>query len=225
MTSQSVIQSPSSYDFPSVVFCPLDAFTKVEPLISHIDLTSTSDQSSQQDDGVLTLQVHNNLQLRFLYNMLAGTFNETLRKMLFNPLNETILSCIYDFSFCSFKDFTPFIDNSYGPCLRYTPAKPTTKAGRLNGLKIEILLDPPYKGNILTDRGLNIVIKNSRDYVTHVDGFMIKAGQRTGIKISKTVYEDMPAPFSKCVLSSNGEHSSEIYQYIVKSTNYTYSQE
>lgn len=111
--------------------------TKVEPLISHIDLTSTSDQSSQQLNGVLTSQVYNNLQLRFLYNMLAGAFNETLRKMLFNPLNETILSCIYDLSFCSFKDFTVFIDSSYGLCLRYTPPKPTTKAGRVNASKLK----------------------------------------------------------------------------------------
>lgn len=65
------------------------------------------------------------------------------------------------------------------------------------------MLDPPNKGNILTARGLNIVLINSRDYVTYVDGFIVKAGQRTGVEISKTVYEDMPARFNKFL--SNGD--------------------
>jgi len=121
------------------------------------------------------------------------------------------------------SDFTFYSSFNFGPCLRYTPSQILATASQIAGLRIELLLDPPKSSSFKFERGLNIVIKNRSEYISSFDGFPIKTGQNNVIQVSKTVSENLPAPYTKCV-ADGAEHSSEFYNYIL-GTNMTYSQE
>ena len=178
---------------------------------------------SNQTLGVLTTDTIMQRTSQFLYSTQFAAFNDTMKQKCYSPLNEMILSCAFNFLTCNMSDFTFYSSHTFGPCLRYTPSQILKSHGQTMGLRIELLLDPPINSSFKFERGVNIVIKNRSEYISFLDGFPIKTGQNNVIHVSKTVSENLPAPYTKCV-PDGAEHSSEIYNYIL-GTNMTYSQE
>lgn len=223
MTSLDV-QEKTSVEFPSIVFCSLDAYKKVEDYVEDIDF-SESPVSNDTIVGVLSQENKKTRLTQFVLASFFDSFNDTLKEKIYKPLNETIISCIYDFELCNKQDFSFYSSATFGPCLRYTPPKRLTKTGIINGLRLDMLLDPPTQGkSVRSERGLNIVIKSPDEQISYYDGFSIKPGQRTSIAVSKTIYKNLPKPYTSCVADGT-KYPSELYKYIVETLNYTYNQE
>ena len=214
------VQEKNLIEFPSVVFCSLDAYKKVGDYVENIDLSAPPNPNVI---GVLSEENQRNIFTRYLYSTMYASFNETVKEKLNNPLNETIISCFYNFELCDVRDFTLYTSVNYGPCLRYTASKPLTKPGHLSGLQLDILLDPLTVGkSIGAERGLSIAIENRASHISYSNGLSIKSGQRTNIGVSKTIFKNLPEPYSSCV-PAGAQYPSELYQYIVESSNYTYT--
>ncbi len=188
-----------------------------------MDKINLNSDFSNQTLGVLSAKTLVQRTSQFLYATQFAAFNDTMKQKCYGPLNEIILSCTFNFLACNVSDFTFYSSINFGPCLRYTPSQILKSQGQIVGLRIELLLDPPISSSFKFERGLNIVIKNRSEYISSLDGFPIKTGQNNVIQVSKTVSENLPAPYTKCVVDG-AEHSSEIYNYIL-GTNMTYSQE
>jgi len=198
-------------------------FKKVGNYLENVDLSIPS-IPNENDIGVLSGETQSNTFTRYLYSSLYSTLNETVKQLINKPLNEIIISCFYNFEICDKRDFTYFASVNYGPCLKYTPAKPLTKPGFLNGLQLDILLDPLLVTEVLwAERGLNIVLKKRGEHIGYFEGFTIKSGQRTSIGVSETSFENLPKPYSKCV-PDKAEFPSELYKYITESTTSKYNQ-
>lgn len=218
MTSLGV-QDKAFIEFPTVVFCPLDAYKKVGDYVGNINLSAPANPNVL---GVLSGETQSNIFSRYLLSMLYSTFNDTVKEQITGPLNETIISCFYNFELCNISDFSLYTSVNYGPCLRYNPSKPLTKPGFLNGLQIDILLDPLTVGKLpRSERGLSVDIVNPAEHISYFDGISIKSEQRTSIGVSKTIFENLPEPYSSCV-PTGAQHPSELYQYIVGNSNYNY---
>ena len=215
------IYKQDPFEFPSIVFCSLDAYKKIGNLIGNID--SSPQDLNSQTLGVLSYETLTKRKIQYMYTSFFSSFNETIKKSVYPPLNEMILSCTYGFDLCNISDLTYYTSVNYGPCLRYTPSKPLLISGQISGLRIDFLLDPPFYDNLESQRGLNIVIKNRSEFIGSFEGNSIKPGQRNALSVSKTVSQNLPEPYTSCV-ADNAKYPSEIYNYILGS-NYTYSQE
>lgn len=224
MTSIQVQQDQGAVEFPSISFCSLDAYKQVEDLVTLPAFEASSTEQPEQFAGIMSSALFESESVKYLYTTLYAALDESTRDKAYTPLNETILVCLYNFDICNSSEFTRYLDVIYGPCLKYTPSKPTTKTGKLNGLRVDLLLNP--LGSLLfgSDRGLRLAIKGPKDYISANDGISIKPGQRNGIQISRIVRKDLPEPYTSCV-TDQSDSPSELYQYIVKSSDYAYNQE
>lgn len=224
MTSVQVQQEQDAVEFPSISFCSLDAYKQVEELVNLPAFEVSSTIQPEQFAGVMSSALFASENVKYLYSSLYAALDESTRDKAYTPLNETILVCLYNFYLCSSSEFTRYLDVKYGPCLKYTPSKQMTKTGNLNGLRVDLLLNPLESLLFGSDRGLRLVIKGPKEHINANDGIYIKSGQKNGIQVSRIVRKDLPEPYTSCV-SDQSDYPSELYQHIVKSSDYAYNQE
>jgi len=109
-----------------------------------------------------------------------------LENKFMNPINETVLSCLFDHQICSTEFVSTKKMSMYGICLKIDPKKRVSKAGSSNGLNVDILIDSQNKANFLTvDRGLKIYIYN-RSMSAPLPwngGVDIQPGHKTNIQV------------------------------------------
>ena len=138
MTSIQVQQEQGGFEFPSISICSLDVYSTLKDLIV-LPVLETSSIEQPGIAGIMSSAVYTSLVEKYLYSTLYAALDESTKDKAYTPLNETILSCLYNFELCSSSEFTRYLDDAYGPCLKYSPSKLMTKTGSLKGSLLDHL--------------------------------------------------------------------------------------
>ena len=178
-------------------------------ILKGIDLTSTTDIF-----GTMTDLSIRKMSMRVLFSSNANAKNSSFLNQLFNPVNETIISCLYDFKPCQIEEFSTSINLLHGVCISFRTNRTLTKPGNLNGLRIDILLEPKRESLISDARGLQMMVHNESYFPTANDGFAINAGVRNSVQVTRTDYTRLGPPYNQCVKEGD-KHDSELYNYMI----------
>jgi hypothetical protein len=173
-------------DFPVILVCNLDPLTKDETIKSVQKFESP--ERMQRQLGIFSAYTEYIIPaLLGLTSNFFSKFNKfELENKFMNPINETVLSCLFDHQICSTEFVSTKKMSMYGICLKIDPKKRVSKAGSSNGLNVDILIDSQNKANFLTvDRGLKIYIYN-RSMSAPLPwngGVDIQPGHKTNIQV------------------------------------------
>jgi hypothetical protein len=212
--------------FPMVTICNLNVFTTNFSR----DILNDFDEYSNISDSLKL----NQLSGRYKALVKALNANESYQKMLGSSLNETIISCVFDWHDCSLMDdFSYNYDYEYGNCFRYNggknmknepvPFKSTTTSGLSNGLQLELFTqnskenDNPFS----MYNGFNIFISNRSVHSYFTEGINVSPGLTTKIIINKYSILKKPIPYSQCSNELNSIHSyhSNLYKKVFEFKN------
>jgi len=112
--------------------------------------------------------------------------NKTIKRAFERPINEIIISCLFQSEICDLSFFKPEYHSLYGTCMKIDVNRSVSKKGDVFGLDLQILLDSPSEKNLITPyRGLQLFIYNrSIPYVKPDHKFTsIQSGQHTNIEV------------------------------------------
>lgn len=99
-------------------------------------------------------------------NIEVMNWNKTQQEKFWNPLNEVIIDCMFNFQHCNIsEDFDFWYDTMFGICYRFKTEVKTNnkivKPGYLNGLSFKIFLGhSQIKSPLSYGNGLNLYIHN-----------------------------------------------------------------
>lgn len=158
---------------------------------------------------------------QFLYGSNLWSVNETFRKTLVNPLNETFLVCTHSFQECKLSRFTLFANPILGMCYRFHPDIKMTEIGSINGLRLDLFLEPSTQSNYFTEgRGIRVMIHNKSDNPRITDGFDLNVNERTNIQVDRVFNKQLPLPYNDCIKDSE-DYDSELLKIVRKTSRYT----
>jgi len=141
---------------------------------------------------------------KYVYSSLLHQLNDSVLDNYRNPINETFLACQYNMEACSGIEFRFVFLEYLGFCIRITTDSKITKAGILNGLALQMVIDPPNKQNRFVDkRGMRVFIHNKSEDADFNEGFEIGTGQSFNVEVKRTFNKQFPAPNSKCLLETS----------------------
>ena len=108
--------------FPAVSICNLNKFQNPISVSAINQIITTF--GLQNEFSVNSLQNYNNLFNDYFYVQYETTMLTLLQfKKISNvsqyPLNQTLISCLFQFEPCSAADFEYYYDNYYGNCYRF----------------------------------------------------------------------------------------------------------
>lgn len=106
--------------------------------------------------------------------------------------------------------------------MKFHPIHKIVKTGALNGLRVDMLIEPPNDNFFTLSRGLKLIIHNASVNATVTDGFSIGPSKRSTISVSRTFNKRLPMPYNNCI-ASGVAYESEMYSFML-SINWTYSQ-
>lgn len=121
------------------------------------------------------------------------------------------------------KQFSLVQNALYGICMKYDPTNKIVKAGSINGLRIDMLIEPPNDNLFTLSRGLKLIIHNSSTNASTTDGLSIGPSKRSSIAVSRTFSKRLPKPYNNCI-EKGVTYESELYSFMI-SSNWTYNQE
>ncbi len=211
--------------FPIITFCDLDQFTKdlsIQLLNQNGFTSNTSFRSDSPENtvGVLSDYSVTSTLAKYTFASILRSSNDSVIQKLRNKIDETIVSCRYNNNECNQADFSHVFHTLYGFCIQFNPNVPIKLEGPINGLQIDMLLDPINKNNHFSDeRGLVIMIRNNTEDTDDDNGSRIPVKERSLIGIERTFMNELPKPFSNCYMI--GESTSE-FDDIIKSMNRSY---
>ncbi len=170
----------------------------------------------------------------YLMNELSS-YNKTFQKSLSYSLNESLIKCTINTQECSESDFVWTFDTAtYGNCYSFNTGFNSkgnsvdliqiTKAGNLNGLKLELFIGHPQKiPNFIETFGYHVIIHNQTYPIAFNEGYDISTGVETNLIVSRSYETSKPKPYSDCTDLSTLSFDSYLYQVII-GLNQTYRQ-
>jgi len=170
----------------------------------------------------------------FLMNELSSS-NDSFQKSLHYPLNESLISCTINTMSCSSADFVWNFNPIYGNCYSFNTGFKNSgdsvdliqisKAGNVNGLKLELFIRNPYNiPNFIQSSGYHVIVHNRTYKISFFDGYDISAGVETNLAISRLYETNKPKPYSECIdLKSIESFDSNLYR-VMFGLNQTYRQ-
>ncbi len=151
-----------------------------------------------------------------------GTLNESSKEQFYNPINESIISCIYNSRTCKQEEFFYFTHPFFGPCITFNTKERLKNTGPTNGLNINVLLEPlNKKNNMKNARGLAVMIENETSIFESYASVYTAIRKRTSINVRRILRKKLPEPYSKCI------RPDQNYQSLYKikfGLNFTYTQ-
>lgn len=166
-------------------------------------------------------------------NVIASNLTDA-EKQLFGPkLEDILLSCMYNLKPCNLNDFDWYYDAYFGNCFRFNagknmngqiiPDKVTTKAGKPNGLLLELFVgDPTQMSMFGTTKGAHVNIHNKTQMPIFFDGVDVPTGRETNVVINRDFTSKISYPYSKCI---DDIYSSDLlFPSLLKTLNYSYRQ-
>jgi hypothetical protein len=164
-----------------------------------------------------------------------SSYNDSFKKSLSYPLNESLLSCMINSMSCSSLDFVWSFDPLYGNCYSFNKGLNSSgnsialikisKSGNMNGFRLELFIGNPKNiPNFIQTFGYHVIIHNQTYKISFNEGFDITTGMETNFAI-KRLYETLkPKPYSECIdLDSIDSFDSYFYR-VIYGLNQTYRQ-
>lgn len=178
-----------SSQFPNIYLCDIDFLTKNETLDYFLN-TNNSSWKYQLNNDPNYLGIYSDTTLDAMIRISqfivknSNNLNETVKNSFQNPINETFLSCLYNFEKCHINDFS-IVQNLLGLCIKIDIKNKISKPGDVNGLSLDILLDPPNERNhFIPMRGIKVLISNESVIPdSNLNGINISPGKRTNIQV------------------------------------------
>ena len=237
--TRSVNEVPSIY--PKITICNVNLYTtkyaydylmslnltlnQIENLITSGDLTNAIFVYSTNNRNVAA-------RIQALSDEEKQSFSHTL--------NQTLLSCMFNFQPCTANDFKWEWDRLYGNCFSFNsglnatgetsvPLKESYQSGNTFGLTISFYTNFYEKlmfyNSIYNGHGLVVRIEN----VSHVidysnDGIFIPSGSHTYLALNREFKTSLPKPYSECEDLNSNDFSSDLYKLIFYSK-YEYTQQ
>ena len=115
-----------------------------------------------------------------LINIYASALssNNSFQEKFWAPLNETLVSCLFDKRPCSLSDFHSFYHFFYGLCFTFDTLKlknsRLSKIGSSNGLSLKIFLgDQENNNSLVKSHGLHVFIHNVSIFYRIIGGALV----------------------------------------------------
>ncbi len=211
-TIRAINESPSI--FPKVTICNRNPFTTkyAYEFLSESNLINFT-QLNQILKGDRTLAI---TRIALLRGQLGGHMKnlpEEQKKNLSHNLNDTLLSCLYNYVLCKSDDFKWEWDNYYGNCYSFNSGfnssghnielKKSYISGSTFGLQLELYVNfyesLMFFNSIIDNYGLVIRIDNISHVVDYShDGIFIAPGFQTYISLERQIKTILPQPYSDC---------------------------
>ncbi len=178
------IHEPSS-DFPVVLACLTDPLTK-DKIINSGPIPAIPENDASNLGVFSAYTKYSAPRLAQIWSTLSMKAPETLKSVL-NPINESVISCLFDLNFCNASSFTTEFSAIFGQCMRIDFGKRETKPGSENGMQLVLMLDSPNSANVITpNRGLELYIFNRSEttIVPWKKRISIPTGRLTNIDVN-----------------------------------------
>ena len=149
-------------DFPDISFCDLIPFSTKEG-IEYFEMKSNEylDVVGHIEKNA-TRQFRDSDSLRIFININVLASNKSFQKKIVNPLENMLLTCVFNGNPCTVSDFIWFYDAYYGSCHKFNTKIPKNSKiydpGHIGGLDISFLLGD-QNSSVLTN-GLHIFVTN-----------------------------------------------------------------
>lgn len=227
--------------FPAVTVCNTNFFLTKEALeyaesfLKNNNLTNFTDHKTFENifSGKFSKLYFNYNFIQFLTSVsFKANQNQFLKKFSF-PINQFLISCLFNIQPCDETNWTWFFDTHYGHCYRFnsinslhSEIKKSFQAGKYQGLMLELYVGIPNdKRTLSVSNGAHIFINDNPIKPTIGQGLEISPGSYTNIVIGRTKIKQMPKPYSNCIedLNTIDSFDSEYYRKVFRS-NLTYSQ-
>jgi hypothetical protein len=177
----------------------------------------------------------NNLVKTFQLMSELSSYNDTFKKSVSYPFNESLLSCMINTNNCSPSDFEWSFDPIYGNCYSFNTGFNSSgnsinlikisKAGNINGLRLELFIGNPKNiPKFIQTFGYHVIIQKQKNKITFNEGLDITTGIETNLAINRLYESNKPRPYSECIdLDSIDSFDSDLYR-VIKESNQIYLQ-
>jgi hypothetical protein len=217
-----------SVQFPIVTICNMNEFATS---YSKELMESIMNESLYENKDLKKSHKINLMSKKYRATLNSINLNkETQSKLGFN-LNQTLLSCLYNYADCSInEDIEQLYDIFYGNCLRFNSKQLIKQSipGPSNALQLELFSDLANEKNSIYSmyNGFKIFIsddKNSNNFYS--EGIKIPLGFSTDIILNRYIIKKMPNPYSECInLQNINSYDSEYFKLTFKFYNQSYKQ-
>lgn len=228
VVSLNRINSKRSIEFPIVKICSLNPFTT--SFSKEFMEKSLNKSMNEKIDTNMThkLKLINN---RYMAILNAIGQDESTQSKFGYSLNQTVLSCLYNFADCSIdEDLDHIYDYYFGNCLRFNSKqqKRQSVSGWLNGLQLELVIDLTNDYNSIYSmyNGFTVIISDEINLKTlYSEGIKAPLGFSTDIILNRHLIKKMPYPYSECKqLDDVDSYDSKYYKLVFKYFNQSYRQ-
>lgn len=178
-------------------------------------------------EAVTKIDVINETPTQFpaitIYNLKDGKSNISLSSIMYG--------CLYSGGLCSADDDFDLITDKFGYVSYRFKKKQSYLAGQSSGLQLIIVNNIQFKTSSFYD-GLGIIVHNhSIDPRLNAglsnEGIFISPRFATNLVIDRVFTSKLSKPYSDCVDETHSASStdSDLFKYIIDSTNYSYKQQ
>ena len=212
------IINESPITFPAITFCNLNGFSSDFATSLINSLNNSMRQLSNPD------------QLRQLVEIKASLLDDTEKKQLGLSIDNSLISCTFNYKACSIEDFHWYYSSTHGNCFRFNTGfnsndeplelKKANQPGFDSGLTIELFKGLSYNMITHINSGFNVFIENSTVYPLNYEGITVKPGILTKLIIYKQLKKKLPMPYNECVMMD--ELSSSVFYAEIARLNRTY---
>ena len=194
--------------FPMITFCNKNSFTTnyafelLNDIIKREKINSIITSKSNIDN------ITRATALAQLYAK-SDYLNNTLKKKLGTQIQDMLITCTFGSIDCTAEDFEWYYDYLYGNCYRFNSGKNSRGddlelkkikfTSRFDGLKL-VLYSPKSDQDevISTSNGFYFSVSNQSYVSDFSQGFDVSLGMESVVKISKTIINQVPNPYSDC---------------------------
>jgi hypothetical protein len=176
---------------------------------------------------VTSIKVFNEIPAKFP----AVTFYFLRNNQANISLNEILFRCYFNSLECNSSDFET-IQDKFGYISYKFKSKQSFIDGSFYGLVVYLnLTNIPFYNNTYSLDGLKLIIHNDSidpGYYagTSKKGLYLATGQLNDIVVKKIFTNKLGEPYNDCIkdIKSIDSYDSDLFRYIIQSTNYTYRQ-
>jgi acid-sensing ion channel 2 len=248
-TSRTSYETPAT--FPKVTICNVNPFTTqyAVEFLKRInkDVNSLRNVSGDifNEEKMSKLDFTTKAGLLKYINWLGiyqmNGLNETEKRKLSHPLEETMYSCSFNTQPCHANDFIWYFEPYFGNCWIFNsghnqtdqrvPLNSNSFPGVVFGLITTFYVNF-YENlttfNSFTGGGLGVLVRiNNNSYLTDngKDGIPVASGYNTRVSISRSFKSSLPKPYSNCLIDNqtNAGFHSELFD-LIQSSPYRYTQ-
>ncbi len=225
VVSLNRIYPKKEVQFPTVTICNVNPFTTSfsKQFMENLLNDSLYENKNPKESHKLNL-----FYKRYTAGLTSIDLNETTQTKFGYSLNETLLSCVYNYADCSIeKDFQQYYNYFFGNCMQFNSNQTKTQivSGSSNGLQLELFIDLTNDNNSMfsMNDGFRILISDNNNLKTYYsEGIKAPLGFSTDIILNRYLIEKKPYPYSECksletIDSYNSRYFKKTFEYLNQS--------